>query len=118
MSTNNSILVIQPYLLPGSSTWVFDEPRYNLVKEAFVLGASEVMTELSAHTVEPEKGFTLLFSKDEFPTAEKFTRLGEEMGGNWYVWDRTGMVMWLCPALFHFFPEAPENLYGKAESLK
>ena len=39
--------------------------------------------------------------------------------GNWYRGTVCGeeMIGWLCPALFHYFTEAPQKIYAKAEPL-
>jgi hypothetical protein len=41
--------------------------------------------------------------------------------GNWYIWEdplnpHIQIYGWLCPALFLYFPKAPEFLYVQAET--
>jgi hypothetical protein len=36
--------------------------------------------------------------------------------GNWYYAERLDMEGWLCPALLHYFPEAPKHLYVQVKS--
>jgi hypothetical protein len=45
-----------------------------------------------------------------------WVREGEGRCGNWYVSDRNEQG-WLCPALFHYFREAPLAIYARVESL-
>jgi hypothetical protein len=63
------------------------------------------------------QGFRLLFSVAPFPSFQrKLTRLREEFGGWWYRSDEPEAEGWLCPALFRYFDDAPEEIYVKAES--
>jgi hypothetical protein len=107
----NSIQVIHPYLDRG--TMVFDDPAVGLVKEAFVAGADEVLATLAGRVCEDwTTGFTLLFSHEPFPGFQaKMTRVRPEYGGYVYFCEGLQQEGWLCPALFKYFAEAPENLY-------
>jgi len=126
---NNSIFVIHPYLYRG--IWVFDDERVGLVHEALVEGVPEIIERLTAEKGidTPNLGFTLYFAKSPFPNCDlQATWIREETGGNWYgvapdQWKKpidNDKVMegWLCPALFHYFEEAPPTLYIKAEARK
>ena len=60
----------------------------------------------------------MLFSATPFPGhAVKLDWRREDAGGNWYFCAEFGMEGWLCPALFHYFNEAPRELYVRAESI-
>jgi hypothetical protein len=110
----NSILVIAPYKWEGM--WVFDDPRVGLQREPFVSGADVMIDKLVANLADAEKGFRLVFSGAPFPgytTMLQWRR--EEYGGNWYYSPQFDLEGWLCPALFHYFPEAPGEIYVKAE---
>ena len=120
----NAIRVIAPYRDHG--TWVFDDPAAGLTREPFVSGIPEMIDELVRDVPNAEKGFRLLFSEAPFPGYQRVAqRTRGDYGGTWY---RTGATSehpdtpeaegWLCPALFKYFPEAPERLYVKAEPLK
>jgi hypothetical protein len=114
---SNSILVLHPYKYYG--TWVFDDDRTGLVREAFVSGIPEILEEtLTKNGIdvkEAEQGFDLTFSKTPFPGQQvELTRLREESGGNWYKSD-TGREGWLCPALFKYFPDAPTKIYARCD---
>ena len=45
------------------------------------------------------------------------TRGKAESGGFWYNVEKSDQTGWLCPALFKFFPKAPEKLYVRADPL-
>jgi hypothetical protein len=112
----NSILVIQPYWHSG--TWVFDDPAVGLTREPFVSGVPEMINRLVKHIPSARSGFRLLFSTSPFPGATRFNRIGGDLGGMWYcLADEPLTQGWLCPALFKYFPEAPEAIYAKAEPL-
>jgi len=40
----------------------------------------------------------------------------EQDGGNWYYNEQHHMEGWLCPALFKFFPRAPQHIYARVEA--
>ena len=113
---DNSILTLKPYWYNG--TWVFDDARVNLSKEAFVAGIPEMINHMTKDIPNARKGFRLLFSANEFPGYQlkiKWVREGD--GGNWYYSDKLKMEGWLCPALFKYFKDAPKRIYAKAESI-
>ncbi len=113
----NSILVIQPYRAHG--TWVFDDPATGLVQEPFVSGVPEMIDTLVTDIPNADKGFRLLFSAAPFPGYQKeFVRTRSEYGGTWYACAKPRMEGWLCPALFKYFPSAPERLYARAEPIR
>jgi hypothetical protein len=113
----NQILVIAPYWLEAAGTWVFDDPAVGLNQEPFVEGVPEMIDYLVADIPEARNGFRLLFSASPFPGYQRtLTRLREEFGGWWYACDEPPTEGWLCPALFRYFDEAPEEIYVKAEA--
>lgn len=110
----NSIMIITPYRYDG--TWVFDDPRVGLVREPFVAGVPVMIDVLVADIPGADKGFRLLFSARPFPGYEKkltWVRGGSE--GNYYRLEDPPMEGWLCPALFKYFANAPQEIYVKAE---
>ncbi len=109
-------MVIAPYRDKG--TWVFDDPRFGLVREPFVAGVPEMIDALVADIPAAESGFRLTFSANPFPGfAKKLTRLRGDMQGNYYRLDDPPMEGWICPALFRYYDRAPAELYVKAEPL-
>lgn len=115
-------LVIYPYLLNGNC-WVFDDARTRLKEEAFVCGASEMISRLvsTKRISRAEKGFSLTFSSEPFDGYDAVLSLlrPDENEGNWYHGYVAGLRMecWLCPALFCYFESAPEKIYVRADPL-
>jgi len=119
---SSETLVIYPYLLNGTC-WVFDDARTGLKEEAFVCGASEMISRLVSTKRIPhaEQGFAMTFADHPFEGHDAVLSLlrPDEYEGNWYHGYVAGMRMecWLCPALFAYFPAAPEKIYVRADSL-
>lgn len=114
----NSIAFIVPYKQYGM--WMFDDARFDLVGEPFVAGADVLLDHLASRIPRAEKGFRLLFSATPFPGFQmklEWLRADEESPGNWYRWAGTDLEAWLCPALFHYFAEAPPQIYLKPEAI-
>jgi hypothetical protein len=111
---DNAIQVITPYWYSG--TWVFDDPKVDLVREPFVSGVPEMINVLVEDIPDARDGFRLTFSHLAFPGHQrKLAWLREEGGGHWYRSEQDDMEGWLCPALFKYFDEAPKELYVKAD---
>ena len=113
-------LTLYPYLI-DRTCWVFDDERTGLKEEAFVLGASEMITRAVAHKQLPddERGFKLTFSDEPFAAQDvELHWLRSEWGGNWYAGDVAGerLEAWLCPALFCYFQQAPQRILWRARS--
>ena len=131
------MMTLYPYILVLSPTfrvWVFDDPATGLKEEAFVQGMTEMIDRIVQVKSIPnaEKGFTLKFSATPMPDADVVLhwyspgsvtipdeKVVTTMPGNWYRGNLAGEEMqgWLCPALFKYFPEAPKEIYVKAEPL-
>jgi hypothetical protein len=109
----NSIFTIKPYKWEG--TWVFDDQRVGLEKEAFVGGADDIIDALIKlkNIPDAERGFILQFSEHQFPGSEELTWRRQEMDGNVYEWN--GMEGWLCPALLLYYPTPPLKLFATAK---
>lgn len=109
------VLVLEPYRVDG--TWLFDDPATGLEREPFVGEVTGMLDRLTAAIPEADLGFRLLFSVQPFgghQAAFSWDR-ADTVEGNWYRDDQTGEQGWLCPALFCYFPTAPEKLYVRAE---
>lgn len=129
-----SVMTLYPYLYHGVC-WVFDDPQTGLKEEAFVLGASEMISKLleAKRIPNAERGFTMLFNDEPFDHDVELTLLspeevaratgqpvsGHPATGNWYGGIVAGetMVAWLCPALYEYFHQAPPRIFVKAEKL-
>lgn len=132
-------LKLYPYLYNG--TWVFDNEQKKLKREAFVMGMSEIISDVVSRKklCRPRKGFTLTFSAEPFNHDIELTwfKQGDvvwkwedkekgpqeyRLPGNWYhtgtFYKKGPKAGWLCPALLKFFETAPEKLYCKAEPLE
>ena len=109
----NSILKINAYKHQGQ--WVFDDDDRGLIKEPFVAGADTLLDIIS----KDKNAASLLFSARDFPKVTHVIRRVSESaqaigGGTDYMYEAPGMhplPVWLCPALFKFFEEAPETIY-------
>lgn len=111
------VLIIFPYYLESSKTWVFDDEKVGLFQEPFVNGIPEMIDDLTSEISNAQQGFRLLFSKSPFPQHQrKLSRVREEYDGWWYR-DEFENEGWLCPALFEYFDRAPEEIFAKAESI-
>lgn len=114
-------LTICPY--KRGETWVFDDARTKLKEEAFVCGASEMISRLvsTKRIRHAEKGFAMTFSDKPIDGHDAVLSLlrPDEYEGNWYQGYVAGLRMecWLCPALFCYFPAAPEKIYVRADPL-
>jgi hypothetical protein len=126
-------LTIYPYRL--GHCWVFDDERTGLKEEAFVLGASEMISRVveAKNIARADRGFLLTFDNEPFehdveltwlPASEAARAIGSPTDlvpdfGNWYGGPVAGeqMIGWLCPALFLYFNSAPPKIYAKAEPL-
>lgn len=120
---SNSLFTIFPYKNHG--IWMFDEPQLGLFQEAFVAGMPEIIEDMTHGFEKPESGFIAIFSAHPFPTSnhmlhktkDPFEHDGGTSGapsqsfGTWYKHQQSGKVGWLCPALFKFFPAAPDTIW-------
>ena len=112
----NAILVIAPYQYNG--TWVFDDPRFGLVREPFVAGVPEMIDVLVADIPNAHQGFRLTFSAKKFPGFQKKLEwVRGDMDGNYYKIDDPPMEGWICPAMFKYYEKPPAELYVKAEPI-
>lgn len=104
--------VFQIFPFSHQGMLVFDDVSCCLDKEPFVQNTDLILLDLcSLNGIEqPEKGFSLKFSESSFEGFQiEAKHVREENGGNWYLVN--GHEGWLCPALFKYFPEAPDHLY-------
>ncbi len=112
----NSLLVIAPYKHHGM--WVFDDLETGLSKEPFIAGIDVMIDKMVADIPNAAHGFRAIFSEQPFPGyAVKLTWVRPESGGNWYHSERFGIDGWLCPALYKYFAEAPQEIYIRPEPL-
>jgi hypothetical protein len=121
MDAAPNTLTLYPYL--KDSCWVFDDARTGLKEEAFVLGATEMITRVIASKSIPnaDYGFALTFAAEPFAGYDVELRWlrADPAGGNWYEGDVVGkrMEAWLCPALLLYFHTAPIKIFVRCEAL-
>lgn len=102
----NSIFTINPYRWMGG--WVFDDEAVGLVKEAFVAGADDLLDKIS----DGRDSVLALFSDIEFPSHQfKLQLLDTSPAGSNYYCEELDQHLWLCPALFLYYPKAPKTIY-------
>jgi len=118
-----AVLTLYPYLI-DRSCWVFDDERTGLQEEAFVLGATDMISAIVEAKAIPdaERGFALTFSGEAFDGHDvrlAWQRADPSGSGNWYAGDVAGRPMecWLCPALLLYFPTPPQMIFVRAEPL-
>lgn len=105
----NSLMSILSYR--SHSGWAFDDATAGLSAEPFVAGIPE-MIDVLAEQIGADDRIVLTFAPTEFPGSSlRLDRTREEFGGNWYRWEDRGMDGWLCPALFKYFPIAPDQIW-------
>lgn len=106
----NQIHVIHPYW--DGPLLVFDDASVGLRREPFVGNADDILRLLSLDVDGCQEKFSLLFSDAPFPGHQTvIKKLREEYGGNWYGIENSWLEGWLCPALFKYYPVAPERLF-------
>jgi hypothetical protein len=113
----NTLNIISPYRHNG--TWVFDDERHDLVREPFISGADTLIDRAVTDIPNADEGFNLIFSAGPFPGHQyRLERREAEFDGNWYYLAEFDAEGWLCPALLHYFEEAPEEIFVKVEPCK
>ena len=118
-----AVLTLCPYLI-DRSCWVFDDERTGLSEEAFVLGATDMITALVEAKAIPDaqQGFALTFSGQAFDGYDVrlvWQRPDPSGQGNWYAGEVVGRPMecWLCPALLLYFVDPPREIFVRADPL-
>jgi hypothetical protein len=128
----NTMNIIHAYRSPSERRfWVFDDPRFELVQEPFMHGASDFITAIVGEDCEKSE---LIFSTIHFPGANCIlsrTWSGENVQGTGCEYlarfpilsnpdDPNQKIIemgcvWLCPAMTHYFGNkiAPEFIYGQ-----
>ena len=116
---DNALYTMRVYRHDGM--WVFDNPAADLIKEPFVAGADTVFDEIAyGYDKKFETSDTIkidiLFSSNQFPGWEHMCEhTGKQYDGNTYVMCATDIPtlknhdLWLCPALFKYFPTPPHR---------
>lgn len=112
----NAVFTLNPYR-SKFGVWAFDDDRVGLKGEPFV---GETNTLIDSMVLESgqdiqvaSSGICLMFSAFPFPGHQcSLVAIEKTPWGTTYVAEKQGLLPWLCPALFKYFPEAPDHLYG------
>jgi hypothetical protein len=107
--------LLEPYRHQGA--WVFDDPTIGLRREPFVTGIDEMIDRLVSGIPDAARGFRLWFAPFPFEGCQAKLRWvrADPVEGNWYRTE-DGAEGWLCPALLHYLPAAPAEIYVRAEA--
>ena len=106
MKDSKGVMSLELYNVYG--TWCFDDETFDLVREPFVLGMSEIISSYLPENAETSK---ILFSAAPFEGAHCLELQEEEAGGGWYKVRETGMKGWLCPVTRMYMGCIPKELY-------
>lgn len=106
----NSLFVLKPYYDKEKESWVFDDEERGLKKEALVLGADKLCQALYDKYGDFSASFSAGYIPDSDFVLNRVSESSHEFG-TWYEEEATKQEAWLCPALFKFFDEAPDNIY-------
>ena len=97
---------IYPYRTPDG--WAFDDAERGIVAEPLTLGARTFCD----HLAEGAEKFTIEFSADppgqDNITLMQFDSVDKE---SWYYSKTYNIVVYLCPALYSYFPVPPKVIY-------
>lgn len=117
----NTISAISAYRTSfDRNFWAFDDPKFGLVQELFMEGASALISAVVGDVCDRA---TLVFSATDFPETNcmLMSTLSKEdprVHGHIYgavhlLGDYRG-TLWLCPALCHYFGDtAPIMIYAR-----
>ena len=111
----NSVFLIQPYRTEYG-VWVFTDEKVGLVDEPFV----GIINQMIDNLVDHETKCILYFSENKLPeTSVTLNLIESEPNGSYYSVEEFGdESVWLCPALFKYFKEAPKTFYVRIEKIK
>lgn len=118
----NAVHVIHAYRHPRSkAVWVFDDARFGLREEPFVLGASEAIDRVVAEKFGQADAVTLIFSEHPMPKCDRVLRklwVGDAVPTAGCAYHDGTDELWLCPAMAHYFGGgiAPEHIYLTAQA--
>ena len=111
-----SLFAIKPYKHEGS--WVFDDSRFGLESEPFLLGADLLISYLTEKIPNADQGFCVFISAIPVPgylAKLELVREDEKVGGYWYKDSVSGTEGWFSPSLSRLFKKIPKEIYVKPE---
>ena len=98
-------------------TWFFDDENRKIFREAFVLGASElIQSMLDSKNIKKRKNIIVIFSTQRIPNYDILLTCTDNEDvlptSAWYV-DEQGNKCWLSPAQLAFFDGVAHQIYIK-----
>ena len=102
----NSIMSLDLYNVSG--TWCFDDEKFDISREPFVMGMSEI---ISSYLPENADTCQIIFSLYPFPNADVIKLEKEESNGGWYNLASKNMRGWLCPVTRVYMKGIPDEIY-------
>jgi hypothetical protein len=106
-------MTIEPYRI-GNMQFAFDDPVTGLVREPFIGNANYHLDKFAGK----RNNCSIAFSSTPIPDYDVKLELLDThiiMGSNYK--DEEDRTVWLCPALFKYFKDAPQYLYIKNTTL-
>jgi hypothetical protein len=106
---NNSIMTLSPYRI-GAGNFAFDDPVTGLSREPFIGGANYHLDRFA----KSGNSCVISFSANKIPDYDvKLTLQDTDKNeGSNYI-DEDNRNIWLCPAFFKYFEQAPKEFYVK-----
>ncbi len=102
-------MTINPYRI-GAGMFAFDDPVTGLIREPFIGGANRFLDKFAGNS----NSCVISFSANKIPGYDVKLELQDtdRLAGSNYD-DQDGQNVWLCPALFKYFADAPKTIYVK-----
>lgn len=107
----NSLFTIAPYKTKWGM-WVFDDPARGLAAEALIAGIDDMLDIIA----KGDDSLVVIFSDRQFPGwTIHLDRVSADENdvGTIYFCPELKIEGWLCPALFKYFPTAPQTIYAQ-----
>lgn len=106
LQKGNKLVTLNLYNVGG--TWCFDDEKYDVVREPFVMGMSEI---ISSYLPENSETCEFLASVGPFPNADVLKLETEAFDGGWYNLPSKDMRGWLCPLTRTYMGGIPPQIY-------
>lgn len=106
--------------------WVFDDPDVDLVQEAFVAGADEIMDKLTENYSESARSGFKLYMREAIPDdvdgaieCIHSELINHDLLGasNYYRCEALSKRIWLCPNLYRYVSNTPQIIWFWAEPI-
>ena len=116
----NSLFLLEP-TRNRFGIWSFNDESTDLMNEPFVGETNDLIDAMvleSGYKLESAaNGIALIFSANHFPGAQcELTLTETSPNGSTYRCPKFKLNPWLCPALFKYFPKAPQKLYAMVKN--